>query len=483
MRSTLLSTLGLLLLASTAVEAKKHADVPSMPLTTKSAEARSLYENAVTDFANLHVEKAMQEWRKATKVDPSFAMAHVQLAFNSHDPAEQQSEMQKALRQVRKVTPGERLFIRWVEGVRERNYVAGIQAMNDLAAMYPRDKEVLYLVGNWLVIRESYDRSKKFMDAVLALDPNFPPAFNDLGYDYAYMRDYKNAIATMERYVASLPGEPNPNDSYAEILRLSGDFEGALEHYRAALKVDPNFVYSQLGIADTYALMGNEERARAEYGKAIASAQSDTDRIEFSEQEAMTWVRERKYAAADTAFVSLASDAHAKGLYLHEVQAHRMIAQYQPDNASALKHLEQAETILANNSIPKADRDEEQARIWRWRATRAAATGDQQTAKKSVKQLEALTENTGSQMVAREYQSALGSLLMTQGNEAEAISHLEENQDDAFTLQALLQAYVKTGALNPAQDVLRKLMATNTVTIDQAAVVLPVREHMAQTQH
>jgi hypothetical protein len=72
---------------------------------------------------------------------------------------------------------------------------------------------------------------------------------------------------------------------------------------------------------------------------------------------------------------------------------------------------------------------------------------------------------------------------MTQGNEAEAISHLEENQDDAFTLQALLQAYVKTGALNPAQDVLRKLMATNTVTIDQAAVVLPVREHMAQTQH
>jgi len=35
-----------------------------------------------------------------------------------------------------------------------------------------------------------------------------------------------------------------------------GHFESSLARYRAALKIDPDFVTSQLGLGDTYALMG-----------------------------------------------------------------------------------------------------------------------------------------------------------------------------------------------------------------------------------
>ncbi|HZT35688.1 MAG TPA: tetratricopeptide repeat protein, partial [Nitrososphaera sp.] len=453
-----IALLAMILLLGILAEARTRQTniTAEMPLTTKSPEARSLYKQAMTDFANLHVDKAMQEWRKATKLDPNFAMAHIQLALNSHEPSEQQAEIQKATKVVRKVSPGERLFIRWIEGVREKNFVYGIQAMNDVAAMFPKDKDVLYTAGNWLVVRESYEQSKKFMDKVLALDPSYPPALNDLGYDYAYMRDYKNAIATMERYVAALPGEPNPNDSYAEILRMSGDFNGALEHYRAALKIDPTFTYSQLGIADTYALMGKEEQARAEYSKAVAAVHSDSDRIEFSIQAAMTWVRESKYSAADAAFISIASEAHAKGLYLHEAQAYRMMAQYQPENALAIKELVHAENVLSNNSsIPKADRDEEQARIWRWRAVRSANGGDRDSAEKCLTQLASLSETSGSQVVERLYHAAMGGVLLAEGKASDAIAHLEEDQGDAFTLKMLAEAYVKTGALDQAQDTLK----------------------------
>ncbi|HLK34522.1 MAG TPA: tetratricopeptide repeat protein, partial [Terriglobales bacterium] len=443
----------------------------TLPLTVHSRRARQLFEQGMTDFANLQTAKAMDEWREAAKVDPRFALAHINICFNSKDPAEQSAELAKAKALEHHVTPGERLFIRWVEGVRENNYVTGIQAMNDLVAMYPKDKQLLYIVGNWLILQESYEQTRKFMEEALAIDPQYPPALNDLGYSYALEHDYKDAIAAMQRYVAALPGQPNPQDSYAEILRLSGDFPGALQHYQAALKIDPKFVYSQLGVGDTYALMGNEGQARAEYAKAIASAESDADRVEFEIQSAMTYVRERKYREADTAFAAVASEAHSLGLQLHEAEIHRMMATYQPDPIAALKHLQQAEGALTQSSkIPKSDRDEELARVLRWRVLRAGEAGDGATAEQALHQLQAMAESGRSDAVHHAYEAALGGRLMQQGKYQEAIAHLQEDHDNAFSMKLLCEAYARTGAMAEADTESKMLNAMNTPTIDQALV-------------
>ena len=110
-----------------------------------------------------------------------------------------------------------------------------------------------------------------------------------------------------------LPKEPNPQDSYGELLRMAGNFEGSLQHYRAALKIDPDFVTSQVGLGDTYALMGNQEQARVEYDKAIRYAHNEADRLSYSMQKAMTWVRDGNFAEADKLFQDVAETAHAKG--------------------------------------------------------------------------------------------------------------------------------------------------------------------------
>ena len=180
----------------------------------------------------------------------------------------------------------------------------------------------------------------------LAIDKNYPPALNDLAYCYAQSREFPRALEMMERYVAVLPTLPNPQDSYAEILRMSGNFDGALEHYRAALKIDPWFVYSQLGLADTYAVMGNQPQARAEYDKAIQNSYTAADRLSYALQSATTWARENNLAEADKAFDAVADKAHATGFGLIEAEAHRMMSLYQTDDAEALKHLASAETAL-----------------------------------------------------------------------------------------------------------------------------------------
>ena len=66
---------------------------------------------------------------------------------------------------------------------------------------------------------------------------------------------------------------------------MAGKFDAALEQYRISIRIDPNFG-SELGVADTYALMGKEQEAREEYDRAIVFANSEGDRVQYELQAA-----------------------------------------------------------------------------------------------------------------------------------------------------------------------------------------------------
>jgi len=447
-----------------------------MPVTSSSAKARDLYEKGMADYENLYLERANQEWRAAIKADPNFALAQVWIAFNSRDPAEASAARAKAKSLISKVPPGERLMIKWITNVQENNFIVGIAAMNDMLAMYPKDKRVLYLAGNWLVFENSWEQAEKIFERALAIDKDYPAALNDLGYAYAHNREFDKAFAIMDRYVAVLSNEPNPQDSYAELLRMAGHFDKALEHYRASLKIDPNFVSSQAGLADTYALMGDEAQARSEYEKAIQAAPNEADRLDYSLQEAATWVREKKFAEATKSYLLVAEKAHAQDLNLQEAQAHRMIGMYEADPAAALKHMQAADEVLDHAStLAQAEREEERARILRYRITRASQSGDQGTAEKSLRLLETMANNTRSTVVHSSFHGASGTLLTAREKVAEAIPHLEEDLDNPFSLELLCQAYAKTGAHDQEHETHAKLLGTNVATLEQALVVPAAR--------
>ena len=267
----------------------KQSATATMPVSTSSPEARSLYEKGMQDYEYLYLERCNDDWRAAVKADPNLAVAWAWIAFNSSNPEEVSAAREKAKALASKLTPGEQLMVAWIAKVQEGDFIGGISAMNDLLEMYPKDKHVLYLAGNWLMLEDGDEQSLKIMEKALALDKNYAAALNDLAYLYARNRQFDKAFANMDRYVALLPKEPNPQDSYGELLRMAGNFEGSLQHYHAALKIDPDFVTSQVGLGDTYALMGNQEQARVEYTKAIRYAHNEADRLAYSMQLAMTW--------------------------------------------------------------------------------------------------------------------------------------------------------------------------------------------------
>jgi tetratricopeptide (TPR) repeat protein len=453
----------------------KQGATMTMPVTTASAEARSLYEKGMQDYENLYLERCNDDWRAAVKADPNLAVGWAWIAFNSSDPKEVSAAREKAKALAPKLTPGEQLMVAWISKVQEGDFIGGISAMNDMLEMYPKDKHLLYLAGNWLLLEDGDEQGLRIMQKALALDKNFPAALNDLAYMYARSRNFDKAFAAMDRYIALLPKEPNPQDSYGELLRMAGNFEGSLQHYRAALKIDPDFVTSQVGLGDTYALMGNQEQARIEYEKAIRYAHTEADRLAYSMQEAMTWVRDDKFAEADKLFQEIAQTAHAKEQDLQEAQAYRHLAEYQTDDNAALKYLQSAEESLGHRTISKSDKDEELSRILRNRTVRAAHAGNAALADQSLKQLEAMASGSRNHVILGSYNGAAGTLLMDQKKFDEAIGNLEEDQDNPFTLELLVQAYYQTNQSDKLHAAEAKLRSTNVPTMEQALVVPAAR--------
>ena len=473
------SSIPVLIFAASVAPAHAHhlqrAEATSMPVTTSSPEARALYQKGMAELENLYLERSLDDWRAAAKLDPNFGLAWAWIAFKSSNPEEASAAREKAKALAPKLTPGEQSMVTWIVKIQEGDFIGGISAMNDMLEMYPKDKHLLYLAGNWVMDKNGNEQAQRLFARALAIDKDFPAVLNDLAYVEARERNFDKAFAAMDRYVALLPNEPNPQDSYGELMRMAGNFEGSLRHYRAALKIDPDFVTSQLGLGDTYALMGNQKLARIEYDKAIRYAHNEADRLTYSMQEAMTWVRDGSFAEADKKFQQIAETAHAKEQDLQEAVACRHMAEYQTDDNESLKYLQKAEDALGHRNIAKSDKDEELSQVLRNRVVRSSRSGNTALADKSLKQLEALATGNRNRVLQSSYNGASGTLLMDQKKYEQAIPYLEEDRDNPFTLELLVQAYYQTNQPDKLHQTEAILRGTNVPTMEQALVVPAAR--------
>jgi tetratricopeptide (TPR) repeat protein len=190
----------------------------------------------------------------------------------------------------------------------------------------------------------------------------------------------------------------------------------------------------------------------------------------------MTWVRESNFAEADKAFIEIAETGHAKGQDLQEAQALRQLAEYQQDDTVALKRLTAAEEALQHRGVISAsDRNEEMSRILRSRVVRASRLSNEGLRDQSLKQLETIAAASRNRVIQSSYHGAAGSVLMDQKKYDDAIAHLEEDQDNPFTMELLARAYYQTNQPDKLHEVEAKLRGTNVPTMEQALVVPAVR--------
>jgi tetratricopeptide (TPR) repeat protein len=448
-----------------------------LPLTTKSAKARRLLEQAWNlGIDQVEQEKAIRVLRKAVKADPNFAIAHEILAQISLEPSEQVSEQQKASATKRHASSAEQAIIDWFQNAADHNLIPAITNMNDALKQYPRDRWVVYLSSNWLAKQTQYDRSAAVYEHSGLNDS--PGLMNNTAYTYASIRQFDKAFVLMDKYVAALPKDANPQDSYAEILRMDGRFDKAIEHYKAALAINPGFYSSQFGIADTYSLMGDQVRARQEYDLGFRKFDlPELHRIQWSTREAITYVRDGDVKAADTAFQAIADHAHTKKISQVEADTYRQMAMYQPHSHQALLFLAKAENALhqGNNATPGLIQ-QELAQILRARVELAIRIADEQMADANLAELAKLSENSSDKLIETTYHGAAGALLFSGQDYKDAVLHLEEDIHNPLSLKLLVTAYRQMGDISESKHVGDTLADLNDPTLEQAIIVPAFRK-------
>ena len=424
----------------------------SLPIATRSDEARKLIEKAIDQYENVLLDQSVDSAHKATLKDSHSALAYAiwSYAANRNQPLPEAMQRAKAL--APKATPDERLFVNWLLDVQQGDNIAAIETMNDLLSRFPEDKHVLYFTSEWLYLQEDYDRSRPMMEKILRIDPNFPPALNMLGYTYMLGSDPDpaKAISYLKRYAASAPNQPNPEDSLGEILRFAGDDQGSLEHYAAALKIITNFITSQYGLGDTCTLMGGYARARVEYDKAVTMATNNRDRLHVEFQKALVYFWEGHPEQGRKALDYLVEDARRRKEPNGEFEIGFARAMLTGDAAGELVQLRALEGAFQKplGGMSEPDRHVSLASVLREEARVDAQNAKADAAQEALGKLERLATQTRNLIVANSYESARGYLLFAQGNFSSAADELAADPHSPLALQQLASAHEKLE--NPA---------------------------------
>lgn len=446
-------------------------------MSPMSANAHPLLDQ-VWDLAvdQVEQEKAIAVLQNAVKADPNFAIAHEILAQASLDPAERVSEQRKASATKSHASAAEQTIVDWFQNAADHKLIPAITDMNDVLQQYPHDRWVVYLAIKWLTAQTQYERAAKVYENSGIADS--PGLLNNAAYTYAYMRQFDKAFALMDKYIAALPKNANPQDSYAEMLRMAGHFEQAIDHYKAALVLNPEFYSSQFGIADTYSLIGDQASARREYEAAFRKfSLPELDRIVWKTREATTYVRDGDLKSADRSFHAIADYARGKRLSQVEADSYRQMAMYQIRSQQAFLYLSKAENALREgNNMMRAAAQQELAQILRARIELTVKTGDEQMAEATLTQLAELSNTSDDKLIDAAHHGAAGAVLFSRHDYKGAIVHLAEDANNPLSLRLLAMAYRNSGYISESKSANDTLANLNDPTLEQALIVPTIRK-------
>jgi hypothetical protein len=257
---------------------------------------------------------------------------------------------------------------------------------------------------------------------------------------------------------------------------MLGNYPAALEHYQKALLINPSFNASQVGIATTYALMGDQKAARAQYLVAVKGTKEPSTQLGYRMLWALSYYRENQARRGREEMIKLAGQAKAEGFALQEAEIYRTMALFNPDAASAMKDLEAGRAALvAAYKLMPGDRDNGLAAIFQTRAFIAVNAGNTAAAEKALKPLTAMSLTSRSIPVQKAYHSANGAVLLAKGDYAGAITELQEDAQNPLSLRLLSEAQAKAGQATESQKTLAALAAVSDERVETAFAVPQAR--------
>ena len=449
---------------------------PTMPITTSSDKALELYKKGRDLAENVRIQESVEYFEKALELDPNFAMAHLRLCFTAPSTRLFFEHFNAAKELMDKVSEAERLWIEGVEAAVNGDPALQQQYFEQLAALYPKDKRALNLLANQLFGQQKYEEAIEMYEKSRALDPDYPPNYNQIGYAQRFLGNYKAAQEALKKYIELIPDDPNPYDSYADLLLKMGKFEKSLANFRKAVEMNSRFLPSHFGIATNLYLTGRHKEARKGLYEQYLRALNDGQRREILLATAITYVDQEDYdlalrelneryllAKADEDLPTMANDL--------AIMAGLLIASEETDSALALynRSMELIEASDLTEEVKKVSRGGHLSNL----AMVAWARDDLETARARLAEYrETISEGNVGQM--QNFNGLSGLVALKAEEYQKAIDHFQQTNHRIPMFRYYLgEAYIGLGDTARGKELIEQAAHFNSVNDLHYALIRP----------
>src|SRR6185503_15511079 len=201
-----------------AAGAATAAPADKIPVTTSSEEARQLYLKGRDLFEKLRATDARPLFEQAVAKDPGFVLAHVGLANTSPTAKEFFTALQGATSVADKGSEGEKLIVCGLDAGAKGDVARQKECLTKLVAAFPNDERAHNLMGAYLFGRQDWAAAVAEYQKATTINPQFSQPYNQMGYAQRFLGQYADAERSIKKYIELITNDPNPYDSYAELL-------------------------------------------------------------------------------------------------------------------------------------------------------------------------------------------------------------------------------------------------------------------------
>jgi tetratricopeptide (TPR) repeat protein/predicted Ser/Thr protein kinase len=259
-------------------------DTPLEAATTSSLEALKEFSLGEAEHSKFNDEAAIPHLKRATELDPNFAMALATLgvAYNNTSRTQEASEyLQKAFDAKERASEREKFYISsHYYGTYRRQADKDIETLEQWIQAYPRDTIPR---DNLALQEEGVGQSEKALASAseaLRLNPKDPYAYQNAAAEYLLLNRYDEAKAMGEQAIAQKAEPWSIHITLYELAFIRGD-DGAMkrELEQAAGKVQEPVIVLYHAMGEC--ALGKIKDARASFARAVSVAQGQ-GRKEFA---------------------------------------------------------------------------------------------------------------------------------------------------------------------------------------------------------
>jgi len=216
--------------------ASSETDRPVSEVTTSSQEAYKHYLEGQEYMNKFYWPEAENSFQKAVELDTTFAMAYYYLAGLMDKKL-----IHRAVKYIDRASVSEQYLIRSREALVSGDAPTAIAELESMVKHFPEDKYAYYSLGALEFAEERWELAVGYFNKAIDIDPLFKAAVNMIAYSYNNLGDFNSAIATIDKYISMVEDEANPYDSRGDLFASNEMYEQAMDSYREALRIKPDF--------------------------------------------------------------------------------------------------------------------------------------------------------------------------------------------------------------------------------------------------